>query len=226
VDDIQLGTALRAVRLRHGWTQDRVATASGTSATVVSRIERGRVEAVSLPALRRIAVTLDVRLDIVPRWRGGELYRMLNRRHARLEEAFSAHLHTIPGWTLRPEVSFSILGERGVIDVLGWYPARAMLLIVELKTELVDVMDLMATMDRRRRLGTRIAADLGWQPVAVSSLVLLAESRTNRRRLADHRTVLRAAFPADGRRLASWLADPREAIALLTLWPEAPSRRG
>ena len=35
---------------------------------------------------------------------------------------------------LVPEVSFSIYGERGVIDMLLWHPARRALLVVELKT--------------------------------------------------------------------------------------------
>ena len=221
MDDIRLGVALRAVRLRRGWSQLRVAKASRCSDSVVSRVELGHLEDVTLPTLRRIAAALGVRLDVVPRWRGGELDRILNRRHAGLQEAFSARLSAVAGWTMRPEVSFSIYGERGVIDLLGWHADRQMLLIVELKTELVDVMDLMSTMDRRRRLGPRIAEDLGWRPVAVSSLVVLAGSSTNRRRVADHRTVLRAAFPSDGRTLESWLRDPREPVAILAMWSDS-----
>ena len=219
VDDQRLGSAFRSIRIRRSWTQERLAVASETSATVVSRVERGHLDHVSIPALRRIAKALDVRVELVPRWHGAELDRLLNRRHAQLQEAFSAHLRSIPGWSIRPEASFSIFGERGVIDVLGWHAARSALAVVEIKTELVDVMDLMSTMDRRRRLGPEIAAKLGWRPVAVSSLVILADTRTNRRRLADHRTVLRSAFPDSGRKLLSWLRDPLEPVSMLTMWP-------
>ena len=43
---------------------------------------------------------------------------------------------------LAPEVSFSIYGERGVIDILAWHPGRRALLIIELKTDIVDVNEL------------------------------------------------------------------------------------
>ena len=221
VDDQRLGSAFRAIRIRRGWTQDQLGVASGTSSSVVSRVERGHLDVVSIAALRRIAKALDVRLDMVPRWHGAELDRMLNRGHAQLQEAFSAHLRAIPGWSIRPEASFSIFGERGVIDVLAWHAASSSLLIVEIKTQLVDVMDLMSTMDRRRRLGPEIAARFGWRPVAVSSLVILAGTRTNRRRLADYRTLLRSAFPDSGRKLGPWLRDPREPVSLLTMWPSS-----
>ena len=219
VDDQRLGSTLRAIRIRRDWTQDQLAAASQTSASVVSRVERGHLDGVSVPALRRLAKALDVRIDQVPRWHGADLDRLLNRRHAQLQESLSTHIRSIAGWTLRPEVSFSIFGERGVIDLLAWHATRSMLVVVEIKTELVDVMDLMSTMDRRRRLGPEIAAKLGWRPVAVSSLVILAEGRTNRRRLADHRTVLRSAFPDSGRKLRSWLLDPWEPVSMLTMWP-------
>jgi hypothetical protein len=145
---------------------------------------------------------------------------MVNRRHSLLHESFARHLGRFHGWTFRPEVSYSIYGERGVIDMLAWHEGRAMALVVEFKTELVDVNDLVGSMDRRRRLAIRIAQDLGWKAVAASSLVVLVGSRTNRRRAADHRIVLRAAFPFDGRRLSPWLRDPREPVAMLAMWPD------
>ena len=38
-------------------------------------------------------------------------------------------------WRLSPEVSFSVYGERGIIDVLAWHPKTKILLVIELKTE-------------------------------------------------------------------------------------------
>lgn len=35
-----------------------------------------------------------------------------------------------------PEVSFSIYGQRGVIDILAWHAATRSLLVIELKTEM------------------------------------------------------------------------------------------
>ena len=190
------------------------------SRAAVSRAERGHLDELTLAAFRRVTAALDLRVDLVPRWRGGELDRMLSRGHSLLHEAFARHLGTYAGWTCRPEVSYSIFGERGVIDMLAWHADRAMVLVVEFKTELIDVNDLVATMDRRRRLAIAIAQDFKWRPVSASSLVVLVGDRTNRRRVTEHRTLLRAAFPADGRRLAGWLRDPGESVAMLAMWPD------
>jgi hypothetical protein len=128
-------------------------------------------------------------------------------------------------------VSFNIWGERGVIDLLLWHPGRRALLIIELKTEIVDPGELLATMDRRRRLAGEIAAKRGWLPLTVSAWIIVARSRTNERRLADYGTMLRSSYPVDGRRMHAWLRDPVEAVAGLSTWwdrtgaPAAPTRR-
>ena len=125
------------------------------------------------------------------------------------------------GWEIRPEVSFNHFGERGVVDVVAWHPGRRVLLLVELKTELVDPSELLTVMGRRRRLAAQIVAPFGWEATNVAQWVVLAESRTNQRRLAEHRSVLRAAFPADGRSVSGWLADPASPIAALWFLPDS-----
>jgi hypothetical protein len=110
------------------------------------------------------------------------------------------------------------MGNGRVIDILAWHPGRRAALVIELKTEIVDVNDLMATMDRRRRLAWRIARERGWDPLTVSTWVIVAAGRTNRARPAAHRTVLRHAFPMDGRAVAGWLRRPDREIRALSMW--------
>jgi hypothetical protein len=124
---------------------------------------------------------------------------------------------------LRPEVSFSIWGERGVLDVLAWHVEQRALLVVELKTELIDIGELLATLDRKRRLAPLVAKDLGWLSDSASTCVLLPDHRTNHRRLAQHAAVLRAALPADGRGLRRWLAHPAGPIHALAFLPDSPA---
>lgn len=128
-------------------------------------------------------------------------------------------------WEIAPEVSFSIYGERGVIDVLAWHGPSRTLLVVELKTEIVDVNELMGKADQRRRLAGKIAADRGWHAAAVAVWVVVADSRTNRRRLAAHQTVLRAAFPVDGRSVQSWLRAPSRPLAALSFMTDGHHSR-
>ncbi len=120
------------------------------------------------------------------------------------------------GWEVASEVSFNIYGERGVIDILAWHLTTRTLLIVELKTDLVDVNNLLETAGRRRRLARVIARDRGWEPGTIATWVVLAESRSNRRRLAAHRVVLRSTFPQDGRAIAGWLRRPSASLAALS----------
>jgi transcriptional regulator with XRE-family HTH domain len=224
MDDMRLGSALRAVRLRRRWRQADVADRAGVSRSVVSEIERGNWEVMPLATVRRVAAALDVRIDLVPRWRGGELARLLHAGHSALHESVARQFVDRPGWRTLPEVSFSIYGERGVIDLLAFHPASGCLLVIELKTAVVDVNELVGTLDRKSRLGPRIAADRGWAVADVSRWVIVSRTKTNQRRIEAHRSMLRAAFPADGHAMRGWLSRPAGCISALSMWSSvAPS---
>ena len=137
-----------------------------------------------------------------------------------MHEATFRWLKEIGGWLALPEVSFARDGDRGVIDIVAWHAASRIVLVIELKTRIVDINDLMATMDVRRRVAWRIADDHGWDPVAVGVWVVIAPGRSNGRALADHATVLRAKFPADGRSMRRWLSRPNGEIAGLSFMPQ------
>ncbi len=221
VDDQHVGAALRLVRHRRGWRQVDLAEAIGVHRSSVSRVERGHLEDHTLDAIRRMAAALDVRLDLVPRWRGGDLDRLLNARHSRLHEELARTFAGLSGWVAAPEVSFSTYGERGIVDVLAWHAVRRAVLVVEIKTDIVDVNELMGTLDRKRRLARGIAQARGWDASIVGCWVVVAESSTNRRRVEAHRTVLRSAFPMDGRAIPGWLRDPSVPMAGLSFWSGA-----
>jgi hypothetical protein len=189
---------------------------------MVSRIERGHCESVPLDRLRDVAGELGIRTELNAWWRGGDLDRLLNTRHSALHESVARYFAADhPAWQLEPEVSFSVWGERGVIDILVWHPGRRALLIIELKTDIADVNDLVGTVDRKRRLARQIARERGWDPRTVSAWVIVADGRTNRRRVTAHAAMLCNAFPADGRRMAGWLARPTVSIAALSYWKES-----
>ena len=166
--------------------------------------------------LERVAEALDVRLDLIPRWHGGDLDRMLNAGHAALHETV-ARLLGSHGWLLAPEATFSVYGERGAIDVLAIHPSLGVLLVVELKTQIVDVEGLIGAVDRYRRRAPGIARDRGWAPLSVAATwVAVRDTPTNRRRLAAHAFTLRAAFPDDGRTVRGWLARPEGPLDALS----------
>jgi transcriptional regulator with XRE-family HTH domain len=134
VDDQRLGQIVRLLRQRKRWRQEDLGDRAGVSATLVARIERGAITSIPLGTLRRVADTLGARLHTIIRWQGADLGRLLDARHAAMHESMARFLGGLDGWQFEPEVSFSIYGERGIIDILAWHPGRRMLLVIELKT--------------------------------------------------------------------------------------------
>ncbi len=223
MDDIRLGTVLKLARQSRCWRQKDLEAKSGVSQSAISRIERGHIGPQSIDSVRRVCAALEIRVELVPHWRGGDLERLVNRRHSALHESVARWFHDdLPAWILAPEVSFSIYGERGVIDILAWHPGRRALLVIELKTDIVDVNELAGTFDRKRRLAHRIAKERGWDPVSVSAWLVVSESRTNRRKVAAHQAMLHGAVPDRVAALRQWLRDPVGTVAALTFW--APGR--
>jgi transcriptional regulator with XRE-family HTH domain len=265
MDDQRTGAVLRAIRVQRRLRQQDVALVAGVSQSSVSRAERGHVAELTLGSLRSIAGACGVRMELTPRWRGGDLDRLLAAGHASMHDAVSRLLARYPSWTVVPEATYAFGPEHGVVDVLCWNGAAGVVLVVELKTQLVDINDLMGSMDRRRRLAPRMAAERGWvrrggpggsaigrtgegdvpgwapvdgpdrrsadrrddsrragtggAGITVATWVLIAEGRTNRRRVAAHSSVLGRAFPGQRARLAAILRDPvREAAADAGPW--------
>lgn len=220
MDDQRIGSAVRRLRIGQRLRQSDLSALAGVPRKVVLAVEAGRLENVPFGQIRSIARALGGRFDGQLLWRGDELERLLNRGHARMHEAVIRWLAELGGWIALPEVSFAFDGDRGIIDVVAWHAASRSLLVIELKTRIVDVSALMATMDIRRRVAWRIAREQGWDPATVSIWVAVAPSRTNARILAEHQAVLRAKFPCDGRSMRRWLARPDGAIAGLSFVPQ------
>ena len=217
MNDTQLGIVFRAVRIHLCLPQGDVARLARVSQSTVSRIERGHLGTLPLNLVRAVAAVLEIRLDTIPSWRGGDLDRVIHARHSALHERLADRLAGAPGWVSAAEVSYSIYGERGVIDRLAFHAERRMLAVFEIKADLSDPAGLVSQVDRYRRLAPKIAGERGWPSSGpVSCWAVVADTDTNRRRLATHVALLRGAFPTDGRALGTWLRDPLERVDGLT----------
>ncbi len=127
--------------------------------------------------------------------------------HADLVEEVVRRLRAA-GWETAVEVSFAIAGERGSVDILAFHPETAMLLVIEVKSVVPDLQGMLHGLDRKARLGRSIAAQRGWRVLGVARLLVVGETRTNRRRLAIAGATFGAALPASGRAVSRWLAEP------------------
>jgi len=211
MDDIRVGRIVRALRRRLGWRQSDLAKRANVSQQTVSILERGHAQAVSLRALRSILGTLDASASIEVRWRGGELDRLLDRGHSAVGAGALARLERL-GWEARPEVTYSVFGERGSVDLLAWRAPQRALLVVEVKTDVVSLEATLRKLDEKVRLAPDIARDrFAWQPRTTSRLLVLPETRTARR-CANLPLLLRAYATRSGD-LRAWLREPTHAMA-------------
>lgn len=186
-----------------------------TSASTVARLEHGQLSRLQVHTVRRVLQAIEAELDLGVRWRGGDLDRVTDDGHSALVAVTTRLLRRL-GWVVHAEVSFSIYGERGSIDLLAWHAPTRTLLVIEVKTSLNSIEETLRRQDTKVRLSGRIVNErFGWQPAATASLLVLPDDTTSRRRVSQHAAVLDVAFPVRGRQAHGWLRAPSEAGALL-----------
>lgn len=194
MDVIRFGRGVRALRRRRGWRQVDLGNSARASQSQIARIERGGADRLTVRALDRIANALGARLVVRLDFNGEALDRLLDAGHAALVEKVVVTLRAA-GWTCATEVTFSIAGERGAVDVLAWHPPTGVLLVIEVKTVVPDLQGTLMTLDRKTRLGAQIARQVGWTATAVGRLLVIADDRTARRRVAEHQGTFATHLP-------------------------------
>jgi transcriptional regulator with XRE-family HTH domain len=226
VDDHRLGRIVRALRHRLDWRQVDLGARARATQDDISRIERGRIGAMSTDKLRRVVGALDAELVLSIRWRGGEIDRLLDEGHAAIVGWVVTLLDGL-GWEVQPEVTFAIRGERGSIDVLAWHAASRTLLVIEVKSELTSLEETLRRHDAKQRLAAAVAADrFGWEAAAVCRLLVLPDLTTPRRHAGRHGAVLSRAYRLRGADARRWLRAPSGAPSLLLFAPLTRGARG
>jgi hypothetical protein len=173
------------------------------------RIERGDAAAIKHGHVRQVFAAVGANARMVFTWRGAAADRLLDERHAALVERAIGRLER-RGWRCEPEVSFSIFGERGSIDILATWEDRNVAIVAEVKTELGSLEAMNRVLDAKVRLGGRIVFERrGWRPPAVSRLLVVADTSTNRRLVAGHDRTMGAVYPIRSAELRMWLRSPR-----------------
>ena len=224
--DTQIGSTLRALRLRRGWRQADVSARAAVARSVISSLEAGNLGRHTLDALRRSVEVCGGALQIAVRVPGGDVMRLLDADHALLQ-SYWAHSLRRYGWLVEAEVTFNHYGERGSLDLLAWQPARRLLLVIEVKTVIVDAQELLAGIDRKARIAAVIARERGWRPVAVIPAVFVLDGSTARRRMAEHAPLF-GRFNLRGRAARAWIRRPADLepmrTGVLTFTALSPAR--
>lgn len=212
MDAIRTGLSIRALRRRRAWTQAELGRRARLSASAISRIERGQAARYTVESVERLTTSLGAHLIVRILWQGEELDRLLDGDHARLVEWVVQRLRD-GGWTVAPEVTFQVRGERGSIDVFARHVPTGHLLVVEVKSVMPDVQAMLAGLDRKARLAPLIGRDRGWAVGPVSRVLVLPDDRTARRRLAQFAATFDRALPARTVEIRRWLPAPARPIA-------------
>ena len=222
MDDAALGRSIRMLRHRRGWRQVDLAARAGVSAAAVGLIERGEAERLSLRKVRQVSSAVGLRLGWDLGARGPDVARLADADHARCSDMVIRSLETW-GWMTRAEVSFNEYGDRGRIDVLAFHPQAATLLVVEIKTLIVDAQELLGGLDVKRRIGIRVARSLGWAARLAVPMLVVLRTTTNRRRFDQHPHLF-GRYALRGRRARSWLRNPGPVDGGLLITLKVPDR--
>lgn len=224
VDDRRLGMAVRARRHQRGWRLVDLAAAAGVGATACSLLERGLSGQLSVRVTRAIAgaVALPLMWDIG--WQRQEVDRLLDADHSALAAYLAQRLGRL-GWTVRSEVSFNQYGDRGRIDLVAFHPVTRTLLIIEIKTAIVDAQAMLGALDVKARVGRAVARQLGWEARRVVPALVILDGSTARRHVRALEPLL-TRFDLRGRRAVDWLRQPDVPVNGLLFLTKFPSNAG
>jgi hypothetical protein len=149
---------------------------------------------------------------------------LLDRDHAELVNAVAAILKTL-SWTVVLEYTFNHYGERGSVDVVAWHDRARALLLVEVKSRIIDIQALHLAMSRKTRVvPPLVVRDRRWRPATISQLLVVRESTAARRVVQQHAETFETTFPVRGVAARAWLREPSRSVS--ALWFLSPSTGG
>jgi transcriptional regulator with XRE-family HTH domain len=203
----RIARAHRAIRRRLRRTQAEVSVASRVSRPKISLLENEKIARLYVGEVERSFGALGATVEIVVKWGGAELDRLLDESHALLVGLVVEEVRRL-GWVVFVEVSFAVRGERGSIDVLAWHAATRTLLVIEVKSELGSLDGTLRPLDVKVRHAPTIAAERFGRPrpAVVGRVLVLPETSAARRTAARHAAVLATALPIRSREVRRWLA--------------------
>jgi transcriptional regulator with XRE-family HTH domain len=198
---VDLGRELRDARMEHGLSQSQVARSARTSRSQVSRVEHAAAPAVSIPEMARLLAVVGLELSSRA-YPAGPPIR--DAAHLALLERLRRLAPSTCAW--RYEVPIGMPGDRRAWDAVLTIGAGEV--AVEAETRPRDLQSLLR----------RVAGKLRDSQGPSAAILLLSNTRHNRRLLVDHGDVIASAFPAPGTEILSALesgTSPRRSGVLL-----------
>ena len=224
MEALRAGKVLRIVRRRRGLTQAELAALAGVAQQTVSLLERGKAEDSPLRLVKEVAAPLGITVDLILRWKGPELDRLADARHARLVKAVVARLGA--DWQVVVEYTFNHYGDRGSVDVLAWHAGARILLLIEVKSELDGLESVLRSMDVKLRVvPPLVARERGWRVKSLGSVLVLPDESTTRRTVARMSPIFDVALPTRTVAIRQWLLKPVGSLRGVWFLADTPTRR-
>ena len=189
---LEIGREVRIARIAAGMRLVDVARQARTSASQLSRIERGRLPSVSYRLLAKSGAVVGLKLS-VKAYPGRR--RLLDRPQLDLLNRLRARAH--PSWRWETEVPMPIPGDLRAADARASRPGCV--LVAELWSRLSDF-------QAQSRAALLKQRDLG----ADRLLLVLWGTTANRNALREGGDALRASFPLGTRQVLAALAAGRD----------------
>jgi transcriptional regulator with XRE-family HTH domain len=200
-----IGGVIRDGRRACGWSQRELADRVGVSQSAIARLEGEELEYLDLGLMSRVLDQLGIRITFDARTLG-----LAGRREQRdaVHAACAGYAKRRldrGGWASALEVEIGTGRGRGWIDLLGYRATDRALLVVEFKTEIHDLGQIQRSLEWYGRAAWRAAANRGWRPTTVSSLLLVLDTIENEARASANRELLASEFPTRGHEIDAWL---------------------
>ncbi len=224
MDDRRLGLAVRARRHRRGWRLCDLAAVAGVGPSICSLLEGGHANRLTVRATRAIAAAVDLPLGWDIGWQRQVIDRLLDADHSALAALWTLRLESF-GWIVRSEVSCNRYGDRGRIDLLAYHPVHRVLLVIEIKTAIVDAQGLLGNLDVKARVAPFVARGLGWRPRLTVPALIISDGTTARRHV-NALAPLFSRFELRGHAAASWQREPIGSPSGLLTFTKLPPADG
>jgi hypothetical protein len=203
-----VATSIASTRRRAGWSERELARRLRTNQAAIQRLEATDRPLLNVELASRAIELLGIRITVDANPLG-----LADRREQRdalhaLCCGFVLRRLRRDGWEPRAEVEVGDGRSRGWIDVLAYRPADRALLVIEVKTAIVDLGRTLRTVGWYARSAREAAAQLGWRPRTVTPALLVLCTVESDGRLTAQRDLVRESLPGTAAALAGWIRAP------------------
>lgn len=196
----------RTSRLSLRLTQRQVAEAARVSRGYIAAIEDGKANP-TLDVVDRISRFLGLEAELLVR--PATIIGSTTQRdvvHARCSAYVERRLRSA-GWQTAREVEIVQARSHGWIDVVAFQPTTETVLVIEIKTRLVDLGSVERQLGWYGRAAGDVARRIGWRPRRIVTWLIVLASEEVERVIASNTDLLGRAFPVRAREMLAWLAD-------------------